>query len=152
MRCTNWNWPELYSQFRLVFLFSRVWIWFAVQVESEIEFTAIIFRVDMFAVRTKTYLLWYDLVERFEAISWQRKGSYLYIFFIWELHCKIISYVELTCLVQTVHCIQITIYFVAVVVKLICRFYVLLTVHHVMILGKWPTWCTNCFLCIYFYL
>jgi len=27
-----------------------------------------------------------------------------------------------------------------------------LTVHHVMILGKWPTWCTNSFLCIYFYL
>ena len=24
-------------------------------------------------------------------------------------------------------------------------FYVLLTVHHVMILGKWPTWCTNYF-------
>jgi len=24
--------------------------------------------------------------------------------------------------------------------------------HHVMILGKWPTWCTNSFLCIYFYL
>jgi len=29
-------------------------------------------------------------------------------------------------------------------------FYILLTVHHVMILGKWPTWCTNSFLCIYF--
>jgi len=28
----------------------------------------------------------------------------------------------------------------------------LLTVHHVMILGKWPTWCTNSFLRIYFYL
>jgi len=27
-----------------------------------------------------------------------------------------------------------------------------LTVHHVMILGKWPTWCTDSFLCIYFYL
>jgi len=27
-----------------------------------------------------------------------------------------------------------------------------LTAHHVMILGKWPTWCTNSFLCIYFYL
>jgi len=25
-------------------------------------------------------------------------------------------------------------------------------VHHVMILGKWPTWRTNYFLCIYFYL
>ena len=24
-------------------------------------------------------------------------------------------------------------------------FYILLTVHHVMILGKWPTWCTNSF-------
>ena len=24
-------------------------------------------------------------------------------------------------------------------------FYILLTVHHVMILGKWPTWCTNFF-------
>jgi hypothetical protein len=27
-------------------------------------------------------------------------------------------------------------------------FYILLTVHHVMILGKWPTWCTHSFLCI----
>jgi len=27
-----------------------------------------------------------------------------------------------------------------------------LTVHHAMILGKWPTWRTNSFLCIYFYL
>jgi len=25
-------------------------------------------------------------------------------------------------------------------------------VHHVVILGKSPTWCTNYFLCIYFYL
>jgi hypothetical protein len=24
-------------------------------------------------------------------------------------------------------------------------FYILLTVHHVMILGKWPTWCTSGF-------
>jgi len=32
------------------------------------------------------------------------------------------------------------------------KFYIMLTVHHVMILGKWPTWCTNSFLCIYFYL
>jgi hypothetical protein len=32
------------------------------------------------------------------------------------------------------------------------KFYILLTVHHVVILGKWPTWCTNSFLCIYFYL
>ena len=31
-------------------------------------------------------------------------------------------------------------------------FYILLTVHHVIILGKWPTWWTNYFLCIYFYL
>jgi hypothetical protein len=31
------------------------------------------------------------------------------------------------------------------------KFDILLTVHHVMILGKWPTWCTNSFLCIYFY-
>jgi hypothetical protein len=29
-------------------------------------------------------------------------------------------------------------------------FYILLTIHDVMILGKWPTWCTNSFLCIYF--
>jgi hypothetical protein len=29
------------------------------------------------------------------------------------------------------------------------RFYILLTVHHVMILGKWPTWCTNSFLCVF---
>jgi len=28
-------------------------------------------------------------------------------------------------------------------------FYILLTVHHVMILGKWPTWWTNSFLYIY---
>jgi len=31
-------------------------------------------------------------------------------------------------------------------------FYILLTVHHVMILGKWSTWCTNSFLCVCFYL
>jgi hypothetical protein len=74
----------------------------------------------MFVVRTKTYLLWCDLVEPFEAISWQRKVSYLYIFFTWGLRCKFISYVELTCLVQTKHCIQIIICFVAVVVNLIC--------------------------------
>ena len=30
-------------------------------------------------------------------------------------------------------------------------FYVLLTLHPVMILGKWPKWRTNSFLCIYFY-
>ena len=30
-------------------------------------------------------------------------------------------------------------------------FYILLTVHHVMILGKWPTWCTN-FFYIYLFL
>jgi len=30
-------------------------------------------------------------------------------------------------------------------------FYILLTLHHVMILGKWPTWSTNSFLCVYFY-
>ena len=24
--------------------------------------------------------------------------------------------------------------------------------HHVMILGEWPTWCTNSLLCVYFYL
>jgi len=28
----------------------------------------------------------------------------------------------------------------------------MLTLHHVMILGKWPVWRTNSFLCIYFYL
>jgi len=32
------------------------------------------------------------------------------------------------------------------------KFYILLTVHHVMILGKWPTWCKNAFLYVYFYL
>jgi hypothetical protein len=31
-------------------------------------------------------------------------------------------------------------------------FYILLTMNHVMILGKWPTWCAISFLCIYFYL
>jgi len=31
------------------------------------------------------------------------------------------------------------------------KFYILLSVHHAMILGKWPTWRTNFFLCIYFY-
>jgi len=31
------------------------------------------------------------------------------------------------------------------------KFYILLTVHHVTILGKWPMWHTNPFLCIYFY-
>ena len=30
--------------------------------------------------------------------------------------------------------------------KLLSTFYIWLIVHHVMILGKWPTWCTN--LCI----
>jgi hypothetical protein len=30
-------------------------------------------------------------------------------------------------------------------------FYILLTVHHVMILGKWRMWRTSSFLCIYFY-
>jgi len=29
--------------------------------------------------------------------------------------------------------------------------YILLTVHHVMILGKWPTWRANSFLCSYLY-
>jgi len=29
-------------------------------------------------------------------------------------------------------------------------FYILLTVHHVIILCKWPTWRTNFFLCSYF--
>jgi hypothetical protein len=43
-------------------------------------------------LRTKTYCLWCDLVEPFEAISWQRKVSYLYLFFILELPCKFISY------------------------------------------------------------
>jgi len=28
------------------------------------------------------------------------------------------------------------------------NFYILLTVHHVMILGEWPRWRTNSFLCI----
>jgi hypothetical protein len=37
-------------------------------------------------------------------------------------------------------------------VNIYVLFYILLTVHHVMILGKWPTWCTNSFLCVYFYL
>jgi len=32
------------------------------------------------------------------------------------------------------------------------EFYILLTVNHAMILGKWPTWCTNSFLRICFYL
>jgi len=32
------------------------------------------------------------------------------------------------------------------------EFYILLTVHHSMILGKWPTWRTNSFPCIYYYL
>jgi len=36
--------------------------------------------------------------------------------------------------------------------QLMIRFYILLTVHHGMSLGKWPTWCTNSFLYIYFYL
>ena len=35
---------------------------------------------------------------------------------------------------------------------LVPKFYVLLTVHHAMILGKWPTWPTNSFLCIYFFI
>jgi len=35
--------------------------------------------------------------------------------------------------------------------KPVGTFYILLTVHHVMILGKWPTWCTIFFLCIYLY-
>ena len=36
--------------------------------------------------------------------------------------------------------------------KTLLKLYILLTVHHVMILGEWPTWCTNSFLCVYFYL
>ena len=36
--------------------------------------------------------------------------------------------------------------------KLLRWFYFILTVHHVMTLGKWPTWCTYPFLRIYFYL
>jgi hypothetical protein len=32
------------------------------------------------------------------------------------------------------------------------KFYISLTAHNVMILGKWAMWCTNSFLCIYFYL
>ena len=35
-------------------------------------------------------------------------------------------------------------------VQSINGFYILLTVHHAMILGKWPTLRTNSFLCIYF--
>ena len=31
--------------------------------------------------------------------------------------------------------------------ELYLEFYILLTVHHAMILGKWPTWSTNSFLC-----
>jgi len=31
-------------------------------------------------------------------------------------------------------------------------FYILFTVHHAMILGKWPTWHTNSFLCVYFFI
>ena len=31
-------------------------------------------------------------------------------------------------------------------------YYILLTVHHIMILGEWPTWCTNFLLRVYFYL
>ena len=33
----------------------------------------------------------------------------------------------------------------------IAKFYIWLTVHHVMMFGKWPTWCKNSFVCIYFY-
>ena len=31
-------------------------------------------------------------------------------------------------------------------------FYILFTVHHAVIFGKWPTWHTNSFLCIYFFI
>jgi len=32
------------------------------------------------------------------------------------------------------------------------RFYILLTMHHVMILGKWTTWCTNFFpMCLFLF-
>jgi len=31
-------------------------------------------------------------------------------------------------------------------------FNILLTVHHAVIIGKWPTWRTNSFLCIYFFI
>jgi hypothetical protein len=31
------------------------------------------------------------------------------------------------------------------------KFYILLTVHHAVSLGKWPTWRTDSFLCIYFF-
>jgi len=32
------------------------------------------------------------------------------------------------------------------------NFYILLTVHDVMIFDEWPTWCTNSLLCVYVYL
>ena len=32
------------------------------------------------------------------------------------------------------------------------KFYILLTVHHIMILGKWPKWRTNSFPCIYIFI
>ena len=38
------------------------------------------------------------------------------------------------------------------VVNTAVKFYILLTAHHVKILGKWPTWCTNYLLCVYLYL
>jgi len=33
--------------------------------------------------------------------------------------------------------------------RVLSFFYILLTVHHVMILGKRQTWCTNSFLCVF---
>ena len=39
-----------------------------------------------------------------------------------------------------------------IIVPSLSGFYILLAMHHVMILGKWPTWCTNSLLCVYFYL
>jgi len=36
--------------------------------------------------------------------------------------------------------------------KTLTFFNVLLTVHHAMILGNCPTWCTNSFRCIYLFI
>ena len=56
------------------------------------------------------------------------------------------------CIVLIQFCFEFLIFIYFCCLFCIAKFYILMTVHHVIILGKWPTWCTNSLLCIYFYL
>ena len=94
---------------------------------------------------------------KFRALNTHLQEDTLYTCSIWYCHslrefvvaCRCTVWVRTDC-----HCWFPSEYYV----KITCRgnlrtctllqFYILLTVHHVMILGKWPTWCTNSFPCI----